>query len=61
MRDWCMLLARTGEPGSRSRGLSLMLVPMDQPGIDVRPLDQISGGDEFNEVFFTAPPPPSTC
>jgi alkylation response protein AidB-like acyl-CoA dehydrogenase len=50
---WCMLLARTGAADSRSRGLSLMLVPMRQPGVDVRPLRQISGGDEFNEVFFS--------
>lgn len=51
--DWCMLLARTGDKDSRSRGLSLMAVPMHQPGVEVRPLTQISGGDEFNEVFFS--------
>lgn len=52
--DWCILLARTGEPGSGSRGLSLLLVPMRQEGISVHPLQQISGGEEFNEVFFEA-------
>ncbi|MFJ5548442.1 acyl-CoA dehydrogenase family protein [Streptomyces sp. NPDC093225] len=51
--DWCFVLART-EPGSRRHhGLSFLLVPMDQPGrIDVRPIRQLSGTSEFNEVFF---------
>ncbi|MFB7464047.1 acyl-CoA dehydrogenase family protein [Streptomyces sp. NPDC056224] len=51
--DWCFVLART-EPGSRRhRGLSFLLVRMDQPGrIEVRPIRQMSGTSEFNEVFF---------
>ncbi|MET9884999.1 acyl-CoA dehydrogenase family protein [Streptomyces sp. NPDC006430] len=51
--DWCFVLART-EPGSRRhRGLSFLLVRMDQPGrVDVRPIRQMSGTSEFNEVFF---------
>ncbi|MEU1625874.1 acyl-CoA dehydrogenase family protein [Streptomyces sp. NPDC020096] len=51
--DWCFVLART-EPGSaRHHGLSFLLVPMDQPGrIEVRPIRQMSGESEFNEVFF---------
>ncbi|MGV9312861.1 acyl-CoA dehydrogenase family protein [Streptomyces sp. NPDC003691] len=51
--DWCFVLART-EPGSRRhRGLSLLLVPMDQPGrVEVRPIRQLTGTSEFNEVFF---------
>lgn len=50
--DWCFVLART-EPGSaRHAGLSLLLVPMDQPGIDVRPIVQLTGTSEFNEVFL---------
>ena len=50
--DWCFLLART-EPGSRrSGGLSYLLVPMDQPGVTVRPIRQLTGTSEFNEVFF---------
>ena len=49
---WCFVVART-EPGSaRHKGLSFLLVPMDQPGIEVRPIEQITGGGEFNEVFF---------
>ncbi len=50
--DWCFLLART-EPGSRrSAGLSYLLVPMRQAGIEVRPIRQLTGTAEFNEVFF---------
>lgn len=51
--DWCFVLART-EPGStRHHGLSFLLVEMDQPGrIEVRPIRQMTGTSEFNEVFF---------
>jgi alkylation response protein AidB-like acyl-CoA dehydrogenase len=50
--QWCFVLART-EPGSkRHAGLSYLLVPMDQPGVEVRPIVQLTGGSEFNEVFF---------
>jgi alkylation response protein AidB-like acyl-CoA dehydrogenase len=50
--DWCFVLART-EPGSRrSAGLSYLLVPMHQDGISVRPIRQLTGTSEFNEVFF---------
>ncbi|WP_214400851.1 acyl-CoA dehydrogenase family protein [Pseudonocardia lacus] len=50
--DRCFVLART-EPGStRHRGLSYLLVPMRQPGVDVRPIVQLTGTSEFNEVFF---------
>ncbi|MEC4168451.1 MULTISPECIES: acyl-CoA dehydrogenase family protein [unclassified Pseudomonas] len=50
--DWCFVLART-EPGSVGhRGLSFLLVAMDQPGIQVQPIQQLTGTCEFNEVFF---------
>ena len=51
--DRCFVLART-EPGSeRHHGLSLLLLPMDQPGrVDVRPIRQLDGESEFSEVFF---------
>jgi len=50
--DWCFLVCRT-EPGSfRHRGLSYLLVPMDQPGVEVRPIVQLTRTSEFNEVFF---------
>ncbi|MDV6014166.1 acyl-CoA dehydrogenase family protein [Haloechinothrix sp. LS1_15] len=53
--DWCFVLARTEprSPGSRKHaGLSYLLVPMDQPGVEVRPINQLTGTSEFNEVFF---------
>lgn len=50
--DWCFVLART-EPGSVGhRGLSFLLVPMNQPQIRVQPIQQLTGTCEFNEVFF---------
>jgi alkylation response protein AidB-like acyl-CoA dehydrogenase len=50
--DWCFVLART-EPGSRrSDGLSYLLVPMRQKGVTVRPIRQLTGTSEFNEVLF---------
>jgi alkylation response protein AidB-like acyl-CoA dehydrogenase len=50
--DWCFVLART-EPGSRRHtGLSYLLVPMRQAGVTVRPIRQLTGTAEFNEVFF---------
>ncbi|MGW7052209.1 acyl-CoA dehydrogenase family protein [Streptomyces sp. NPDC054887] len=51
--DWCFVLARTGAGSVRHHGLSFLLVPMDQPGrVDVRPIRQMTGTSEFNEVFF---------
>jgi alkylation response protein AidB-like acyl-CoA dehydrogenase len=51
--QWIFVLART-EPGSqRHAGISFLLVPMDQDGIEVRGIEQLTGGAEFNEVFFT--------
>ena len=51
--DWIFVVART-EPGSeRHTGLSYLLMPMDQPGIEIRPIVQITGGTEFNETFFS--------
>ncbi len=50
--DWCFVVCRT-EPGSaRHKGLSYLLVPMGQPGIEVRPIQQVTRTSEFNEVFF---------
>jgi alkylation response protein AidB-like acyl-CoA dehydrogenase len=50
--DWCFVVCRT-EPGSeRHHGLSYLLVPMDQPGVEIRPISQLTRTSEFNEVFF---------
>ena len=51
--DWCFVVARTEPGSSRHQGLSYLLVPMDQPGVEVRPIIQLTGTSEFNEVFFT--------
>ncbi|MCY4037196.1 MAG: acyl-CoA dehydrogenase family protein [bacterium] len=50
--DWCFVVCRTDPDSARHSGLSYLLVPMDQPGIEIRPIVQITGGTEFNEVFF---------
>jgi alkylation response protein AidB-like acyl-CoA dehydrogenase len=50
--DWCFVLCRTDPTAPKHRGLSYLLVPMKQAGIEVRPIRQITGGSEFNEVFF---------
>ncbi|WP_369170155.1 acyl-CoA dehydrogenase family protein [Streptomyces sp. R28] len=51
--DWCFVLARTDPESSRHRGLTFLLVPMDQPGrVEVRPIRQLTGTSDFNEVFF---------
>jgi alkylation response protein AidB-like acyl-CoA dehydrogenase len=50
--DWCFVLARTDPAARRHHGLSYLLVPMRQPGIEIRPIVQLTGTSEFNEVFF---------
>ncbi|WP_412519821.1 acyl-CoA dehydrogenase family protein [Actinomadura madurae] len=50
--DRCAVLARTGSPESRHRGLSLFLVDMDSPGVECRPIDDMSFTQHFGEIFF---------
>ncbi|MDN5896641.1 MAG: acyl-CoA dehydrogenase family protein [Nocardioides sp.] len=58
--QWIFVVART-EPGSaRHHGLSFLLVPIDQPGVEVRPIVQNTGGAEFNEVFFAGARTPAS-
>ena len=53
LAQWAFVLCRTGAPDSRHRGISYLLVPMDQPGVDVRPLRDMTGGNtDFSEMFF---------
>ncbi|WP_306363897.1 acyl-CoA dehydrogenase family protein [Nocardia sp. CC227C] len=52
LSDWCFVVARTEKGSQRHRGLSYLLVPMKQPGVEVRPIVQLTGTAEFNEVFF---------
>ncbi len=50
--DWCFVLCRTDPAVAKHKGLSYLLVPMRQPGVEVRPIRQMTGTSEFNEVFF---------
>lgn len=51
--NWIFVLCRTDFESSKHKGISFLLCPMDQPGIDVRPIAMMSGETEFNETFFT--------
>ena len=51
--DWGLLLARTDPAVAKHKGISCFLMNMRQPGVDVRPLKQITGSSEFSEVFMT--------
>ncbi len=50
--DWCFALCRTSAEGKKHEGLTYLLIDMKEEGITTRPLKQITGDDEFNEVFF---------
>jgi alkylation response protein AidB-like acyl-CoA dehydrogenase len=50
--QWCFVVARTEKGSKRHAGLSYLLVPLDQPGVQIRPIVQLTGDSEFNEVFF---------
>jgi alkylation response protein AidB-like acyl-CoA dehydrogenase len=50
--QWCFVLARTNPDAPRHAGISYLLMPMDQPGIELRPILQVTRDGEFNEVFF---------
>ena len=50
--DWMFILVRTNPDAPKHEGISFMLLPMDQPGVEVRPIKLISGNSPFNETFF---------
>ncbi|KKW66651.1 acyl-CoA dehydrogenase family protein [Mycolicibacterium elephantis] len=52
MAQWCFLLARTSHGERKQQGLTIFLVPMDDPGIQVRPIRTMLGPHHLNEVFF---------
>jgi len=51
--EWCFVLARTDSDVPKHKGISFLLIRMDTPGIEIRPIDQITHTSEFNEVFFS--------
>ena len=57
--NWIFMLTRTDPTAPKNRGITFLLVDMDQPGIEVRPITAMSGESEFNEVFFTAATTPA--
>jgi alkylation response protein AidB-like acyl-CoA dehydrogenase len=50
--DWIFVVCRTDPSAAKHRGLTFLLCPMDQPGVEIRPIRQMTGTAEFNEVFF---------
>jgi len=50
--QWCMLIARTDATAPKHRGISCLLIDMKSPGVTVKPLRQMTGESEFNEMFF---------
>ncbi|MET0736268.1 MAG: acyl-CoA dehydrogenase family protein [Microbacterium sp.] len=52
MAQWCFLLARTGPPGGRKSGITVFLVEMSRPGVEVRPIEAMLGEHHLNEVYF---------
>jgi alkylation response protein AidB-like acyl-CoA dehydrogenase len=52
--DFCIVLARTSQEGAKHKGLTLMVLDMHSPGIEVRPLKQMNGDSEFNELYLDA-------
>jgi alkylation response protein AidB-like acyl-CoA dehydrogenase len=59
--DWGICMARTDQDAAPHKGISFFLVDMHLPGIDVRPLRQMTGGADFDEVFLDDVRVPASC
>ena len=53
LANWIFVLARTDPDAPKHKGITFLLVPMEQPGVEVRPIRMMTGLSEFNETFFT--------
>jgi hypothetical protein len=53
LANWIFVLARSNPDVPKHKGITFLLVPIDQPGVEVRPIKMMTGDSEFNEVFFT--------
>ena len=53
LANWIFVLCRTDPDAPKHRGISFLLCPMDQDGVEVRPIEMLSGDADFNETFFT--------
>ncbi len=51
--EWGELIARSDPSVAKHKGMTAFIIPMDLPGVEIRPIKQMSGGSSFNEVFFT--------
>lgn len=59
--NWVFILARTEPDVRRHAALSMLLVPLDQPGVDIRPIRMLNGDEEFCEVYFTDAVTDASC
>jgi len=53
LANWIFVLTRTNPDAPKHKGITFLLVPMDQPGVEVRPIKMLTGSSEFNETWFT--------
>jgi alkylation response protein AidB-like acyl-CoA dehydrogenase len=59
--DWCFALTRTDPSAEKHAGLTLLLIDLKQPGIEIRPLRKTTGSEDFTQVFFTNAETPATA